>query len=246
VHKNIGKNKNRIKAGMVKKESDIRSSSADAVTRQLRRDLLDGSIVPGSRILPKDLAERFDVSIVPVREAIRRLESEKLVVTSPQRATYAAGVGLEDIAGVYEVRRILEVELVCRAAQIATDQQRDACVLALKALQKTKPPSSEFFEAHRNFHWCLIRPATNSVAQNILDDLWQSVDRYLALAGSSSTTYFNKTYIVNFMTEHSDLLDSYLSTNIKNLKDLLTKHMDNNEESLRRACKILVPNTTSL
>src|SRR5689334_25234339 len=103
---------------------DLRTSAADAVTNQLRRELLDGTIPAGSRILPKDLAERFALSIVPVREALRHLEAEGLVVTSPQRATYAADIGIEELAGVYELRRVVEPEFASRSTIIATDEDR--------------------------------------------------------------------------------------------------------------------------
>jgi len=106
---------------------DLRTSAAEAVTNQLRRELLDGTISPGSRIMPKDQADRFGLSVVPVREALRRLEAEDLVVTSPQRATYAADVGLEDLAGVYELRRILEAELAGRAAEISSERDHRRC-----------------------------------------------------------------------------------------------------------------------
>jgi DNA-binding GntR family transcriptional regulator len=72
---------------------DLRTNAAEAVTNQLRRELLDGTIAPGSRILPKDLAERFAVSVVPVGEALGRLEAENLIVTPPQRAANAADWG---------------------------------------------------------------------------------------------------------------------------------------------------------
>ncbi len=72
---------------------DLRTNAAEAVTNQLRRELLDGTIAPGSRILPKDLAARFAVSVVPVGEALRRLEAENLIVTPPQRAANAADWG---------------------------------------------------------------------------------------------------------------------------------------------------------
>lgn len=219
----------------------LRTSAADAVTEQLRRELLAGSIAPGSRILPKDIAERFAVSIVPVREAIRRLEVEKLIVTSPQRATYAADVGLEDLAGVYDVRRILEVELAVRSAKMASDEDRAACTEALDRLLACEPPTEAFFEAHREFHWRLLAPGTTAVALITLQKLWQSVDRYMALAEGSSGGLFDAKYLRSFRSDHSALAKAFIRGEAKNLRALLIAHMDRNEASLRRACEILVP-----
>ena len=219
----------------------LRTSAADAVTEQLRRELLAGSIAPGSRILPKEIAERFAVSIVPVREAIRRLEVEKLIVTSPQRATYAADVGVEDLAGVYDVRRILEVELAVRSAKMANDEDRVACEEALGQLLACEPPSEAFFEAHREFHWRLLAPGTSAVALMTLQKLWQSVDRYMALAEGSSEGFFDAKYMRSFRSDHSALAKAFVRGDAKKLRTLLVAHMDRNEASLRRACEILVP-----
>ena len=219
----------------------LRTSAADAVTDQLRRELLDGSIAPGSRILPKEIAERFTVSIVPVREAIRRLEVEKLIVTSPQRATYAADVGLEDLAGVYDVRRILEVELAARAATLASKDDRKACQEALDRLLASQPPSEGFFEAHREFHWRLLAPGTSPVALLALKKLWQSVDRYMALAEGSSGRFFDGAFMRTFRADHRALAKAFVRQDAEELRTLLVAHMDKNEESLRRACEILVP-----
>ena len=221
---------------------DLRTSAAEAITNQLRSELLDGTIVAGSRILPKDLAERFSVSVVPVREALRHLEAEGLVVTSPQRATYAAEVGLEDLSSVYELRCILEAELANRAAVIATKKDRKECRNAFNSLKRSTPYSVEFFEAHRNFHWNLIAPAASIVARRILDQLWQSVDRYIALATKRSPELSNSDSIKRFIEEHELLASTFEAGDGSQLQELLIAHLNNTEDSLRRAYQDLMSN----
>lgn len=216
----------------------LRTSAADAVTDRLRRDLLDGTIEAGSRIMPKDLAERFAVSIVPVREALRRLEVEGLVVTSPQRATYAAEVGLEDLAGVYDLRRILEAELACRACEAATGEDRDHCRDAFDKLKAAVPHSTEFYEAHRRFHWLLLAPAASKVSHKVLDQLWQSVDRYMFLAAKRLPEAYSPEYMVGFYEEHELLVDAFESGNGGRLRNLLVEHLSNTENKLIRAYQI--------
>ena len=75
-------------------ETIRRTSIVDTVTERLRREILSGEIAPGGRIRVGELEKRFGVSHIPIREALRRLEAEGLVVTSPQRATLAAGIAL--------------------------------------------------------------------------------------------------------------------------------------------------------
>lgn len=220
---------------------DLRTSAAEAVTDQLRRELLAGTIAPGERILPKDVAARFSVSIVPVREALRRLEAEELVVSSPQRATYAADVGLDDLAGIYELRRIVEGELAHRAARAATPDDVARCRRALAALKAAEPYSTAFFEAHRTFHRRLIAPAASDVALGILERLWLSVDRYLALAVTRLSGFGGTRQVRARMAEHRGLLEAYAAADADALRERLVAHLTHTEDALREAYRELLP-----
>ncbi len=224
---------------------DLRTSAAEAVTDQLRRELLAGTIAPGERILPKDVAERFSVSVVPVREALRRLEAEELVVTSPQRATYAADVGLEDLAGVYELRRIVEGELAHRAAAAASAEGVSACRRAFAALRAAEPYSPAFFDAHRAFHRRLIAPAASAVALGILERLWLSVDRYLALAVARVPGFGARRQVAGRMAEHRGLLEAYAGGDADLLRERLVAHLTHTEDALRAAYRELLPDATA-
>lgn len=218
---------------------DLRTSAAEAVTNHLRWELLDGTISPGSRILPKDLADRFGLSVVPVREALRRLEAEDLVVASPQRATYAAEIGLEDLAGVYELRRILEAELAGRAAELSSEQDHQRCREALEWLGASEPYSPEFFEAHRAFHWHLLAPAGSEVAHRVLERLWQSVDRYVALAARRSPEFFGPERLESFHSEHQMLATVFEAGDRAVSRHALSAHLTATEEMLKQVFGVL-------
>ena len=222
---------------------DLRTSTAEVVTNQLRRELLDGTINPGSRIMPKDLAERFGVSVVPVREALRRLEAEDLIVTSPQRATYAADIGLEDLAGVYELRRILEAELAGRAAELSREEDHRRCREALDRMIEAEPYSPDFFKAHRAFHWQLLAPAATDVARRVLERLWQSVDRYVALAARGLPEFSTPERLDSFHSEHQMLAVVFEAGDRGVSRHSLAAHLTATEEMLKSAYQELVPDS---
>jgi DNA-binding GntR family transcriptional regulator len=213
---------------------DLRTSAADAVTNRLRQELLDGSIPAGSRIMPKELAERFTLSIVPVREAIRRLEAEGLIVTSPQRATFAADIGVEDLAGVYDLRRVVESEFAERATKVATEVDIKRCSAALRELVNAKPYSPAFFEAHRNFHWLLLAPAASPIIRTVLERLWQSVDRYINLGVRTLDSYSTPSYIASFKSEHTRIGAAFEKRDGARLKRLLIDHFTKTETAMRK------------
>lgn len=214
---------------------DFRTTAADAVAGQLRQELLDGTIPAGARMLPKAIAERFALSLVPVREALSYLEAEGLIVTSRQRATFAAEIGLEDLAGIYDLRRIVEPELACRATAMATDEDRHNCQAALEQLLDSTSYSPGFFLAHRNFHWNLLAPATSAIVRNVLERLWQSVDRYFALAVRPNPKCNTSEYFELYKSEHAVLANKFVEGDGMVLRQLLTDHLSETERRLRTA-----------
>lgn len=213
----------------------MRTSAAEAVTSQMRKELLNGTIPAGSRILAKDLAERFQVSIVPVREAIMRLETEGLLVSSPQRATFAAEIGLDDITGVYDLRRIVEVELAGRAALVADDDAHKKCRAALDHLLDAETHSAVFYEAHRQFHWYLLEPAASAISKSVLERLWLNVDRYMSFAARNVATYNSAAYREEFAKSHRDLAAAFEAGQADHLKKLLSAHLSDTETALKAA-----------
>lgn len=80
----------------------------DRIFDSLRREILSGELPRGSRMPQDELARRFGASITPVREALRLLEAEGLLVSEPHRGVRVAGVDLEKVKGTYVVRRLVE------------------------------------------------------------------------------------------------------------------------------------------
>lgn len=98
-------------------------SVAVRVTRRVRSDIIFGAIPPGTRLTEKLLSERYEVSRVPVRECLRALEAEGLVIVRPYAGATVVEPQPEDLDALFDVRRSLEGEMVRRAAGRARDQQ---------------------------------------------------------------------------------------------------------------------------
>ena len=84
------------------------ANDTDRVYRALRRRIIEGAEPPGARLTEQRLAATFDCSRTPVREAVRRLESEGLVVVEPNRGAQVRPLSEEEISDLYEVRARLE------------------------------------------------------------------------------------------------------------------------------------------
>src|ERR1700733_13551757 len=85
-----------------------RSTLRAHVAERLRAAILGGDIAPGTPLVETALSERFDVSRGPLREALRQLIEEGLVVTVPYTGTHVAPLSVEDVREIYSLRTVLE------------------------------------------------------------------------------------------------------------------------------------------
>ena len=105
-------------------------SLADGATVQIRQAILEGQLAPGEHLREEVLAEMLSVSRGPVREALTRLEQERLVVRAPNRGVFVCQLNRNDVDEVYSLRLALEK----LAVQLAIKKPN---VSALAAMQRT-------------------------------------------------------------------------------------------------------------
>src|SRR5918994_4754483 len=105
---------------------DVVLSQAEAAYRQLRERLIMLDIRPGAPINDGQLAAELGFGRTPVREAIKRLEVDHLVISYPRRGTFATTVDFTELADVSEIRELLEPLAARRAAKRANTAMRQA------------------------------------------------------------------------------------------------------------------------
>jgi DNA-binding GntR family transcriptional regulator len=206
-----------------------RVSVVDNVTVLLRRALLAGEIKPGERIKVSELEKRFGVSHIPIREAVRRLETEGLIVALPQRAAVAAGVDLDDLGGLYDLRRIVECGVIRRSVDGMSDEQVEGVRAALEALEAVAQDhdSPSFWELHRDFHWALLEPGATEWIRRVLDQLWLASQRYVRLFVSET--------LDDAMDDHRVLLECSEQRDGARAAEVLRRHLDRTELAVRQA-----------
>jgi DNA-binding GntR family transcriptional regulator len=99
-------------------------SYADYAYRILCDELIVLDIKPGAPLNDEQISRRLGVGRTPIREAMKRLESDHLVVAYPRRGTFAAGVDITDLAEISEIRQLLEPAAAARAARMASARAR--------------------------------------------------------------------------------------------------------------------------
>ncbi|MGH3516075.1 MAG: GntR family transcriptional regulator [Haloechinothrix sp.] len=145
----------------------------DQIREQLRQRIINGLLPPGTKMVERELAAELGVSRVPVREALRMLESEGFVQVVPRRGVVVKQLSRTDVEELFDVRESLEVLATRRAAENATqaDLRRLAQHLdkARHAVEAGK--LDRFGDANEAFHDEIVRMARNGLLAGMLEPL---------------------------------------------------------------------------
>jgi DNA-binding GntR family transcriptional regulator len=204
-------------------------SLVDVAADHVRSAILGGRMQPGEFVRVRELQERLGISHIPIREAIRQLEAEGLIIAPPRRTPFVAGVSLEEFTAVYELRRLIELPTV-RAARTAATEADDRLVReAFAAYERVAadPGESEYWKRHEEFHWALIAAGANPWTRRVLDPLWRGAERYVRL--------FVMTYASPDETFdlHRRLLEAYEAGDAEVIVDALEEHFAETERGVR-------------
>lgn len=204
----------------------------DVVFENLRKAILEGRLKSGQRLMEVQLAEQLGVSRTPVREAIRKLELEGLVVMLPRKGAYVANISVKDLRDVLEIRASLEG----LGASLAAERRTDEDINVLEEIE------AEFEQAVKTedidvllkkdveFHEFIFKAANNKKLEKMINSLWEQVQRF-------RTTYVSDpNSSISLIDEHQNILNSIKEGNIINAKKYATEHIKKAEEFMLEHC----------
>ena len=146
------------------------NTRAERSTQTLREAILSLRLVPGARLVEREMVDRLGVSRTGVRAALQSLEAEGLVVRGHRGVFSVAAVSREEARQIYEVRAALEPAMARLFIAHATDEKvsalGEAVVRAARALD-----GPAYVEAFRSFYAVLLAGSGNEIAQRILETL---------------------------------------------------------------------------
>lgn len=207
------------------------SSAADAIAAALREEIQRGALVPDRPIRQEEVAARFGVSRIPVREALGRLEAEGLVIVRPNRGALVAALGAEELREVYELRALVEGDLLARAVPRLTATHLARAEALHAALGVAEDPDVQG-DLNREFHQALLDAADDRPRQRgLVEQLRGVVERYEAL----QRALLRET--AAFQEDHRRILDACRQGDPSGARDAL-------EEHLRHAAALAIRSST--
>ncbi len=213
-----------------------RTSVTDSVFHEIRRSILSGDLRPGEEFSQRKLAESLDVSFIPVREALRRLEGQGLVVNGQGKSSRVAPLSHDDLHGIYRLRRQLEPEIAARACTLLDPTELDRLVEVAHSFADEAANIDDVYEAHHEFHRALLAPAATAWDLSTLETLWRAAERYIRLAFSARDDDPHEHD--NRAQAHSELVDAYKSQDPERVHAATLAHLDHNETIAHGAVQV--------
>lgn len=198
-------------------------TKSEAAYQEIRRRIMDGTLVPGSVLEQETLASTLSLSTTPVREALRRLESERLVNLQAHREVRVAPMTVAELQQIYAVRLELDPLAAGLAAEAATDEQLAAVSVSFG--QRPRDPIERLIQ-NRQLHRGIYAACGNQVLIQILDSLWDRSDRYRMVLLKTDA----KEHAIE--SEHGAIVLAFARRDAQALRQLMTDHLQASMRSI--------------
>jgi DNA-binding GntR family transcriptional regulator len=212
-------------------ELDSTPSQADRAYLGIRDQLIMLDIRPGEPMDDDQLATSLGVGRTPVREALKRLEVDRLVVSYPRRGTFATGLDIVDLADIAEIRVQLEPLAARRAAERApraTRTELDELASRVEALDIVRTDRTEVMRWDLGVHRAIYRAANNPHLEDVLI-------RYHNLATRIHCMFLDRlsTVDMHVVGEHVALLRTIAGGEADRAEELARAHILGFERAIR-------------
>lgn len=189
----------------------------DVYTR-LRQEIISCGLAPGADLREANLAERFQVSTSPIRDALLRLEADGLVRVFPRRGYRVAAISLSEAEDLFDLRALLEEGTATRAVRQASDAD-------LRALDRYRvfsdgASAEEFVRYNRDFHGAVLALSGNAkmvqLGRNLLEQFDRLVTLSVAMIGQDRP---------RLVREHGEIIDALQAREASSARRLIRQHV---------------------
>jgi DNA-binding GntR family transcriptional regulator len=211
-------------------EASAARSLSDQAYYRIRELIVSLELPPGSLIGERDLMQRLELGRTPVREALRALARERLVEVYPRRGMFVSRIDVGDLAGLSEVRAVLESHAAGVAAERATDEDRAEIAALLDALNGAGDEVGErtLIDLDQRLHRHVYRCTHNPFLEETLNEYYVLTLRIWFLALDRVAR------LEDAVREHRELLEAIRDGDGPRARDAMYRHVTGFEQAIRR------------
>ncbi|PSR34476.1 MAG: GntR family transcriptional regulator [Sulfobacillus benefaciens] len=194
---------------------------AEHATQQLREAIISGALAPGETLLLNDLAKKLDISIMPVREALKRLQYEGLVEQPPQKEARVAPLSLADLDDTYAARILMETRAIRRSASRFSEEDYTRLLKVLEQYEFAYDHNEDAMgrALHKRFHFGMYQVGASPWLLGLISTLWDNSERYRRLSLEHRGSIHDR------RNEHADVLEACHARDPEKAARLLESHL---------------------
>lgn len=202
-------------------------SLADQIFEKLEKDILVGDYNKGEILTETKLSETLGVSRTPIREALRRLEQERLIQITPKGAQ-VIGISYDDIAAIYEIRVRIEGYAAYRAALYASEEDKNALrdIVELQSFYLEKKNPVQIMECDSKFHKMLYEASASMPLCYTLTELHKKIIKFRKVAVELTERASHS------CEEHRYIYDAIAAGNAELAEKLTVDHIKNARDNI--------------
>jgi len=186
---------------------------------QLRHGIITGKILPGESIKLRDVADQFGVSLMPVREALWQLESEKVIVIESNRSIHVNGLTAREMQEAIEIRLMLETLAAQRACERRPDSALPKVKRLLQDMQASLDKSKRYMMKNNQFHFAIYSCSDSAILLQMIDWLWARVGPYVFIHATKVED------LSPTMKCHEDMFEAFAKKNKEMMTDALQRDL---------------------
>ncbi|WP_299938484.1 GntR family transcriptional regulator [uncultured Pelagimonas sp.] len=213
---------------MAGKRAVVKQSLPEVIANDLRERILSGDMAEGEIIRQEALAEEYDVSRMPIREALKRLNAEGLVQWTNNRGGSVTKHSLGQIGEIFDLRILIEVDLFRRAIPAMTTTDYSRCETLLEQMEASyiEDDVGKWGTLNHAYHSALYGAAGRELTKELLDRINLQSDRYVRMHLSVMKQREPA------KEEHRKLLDLAQKGNVEEACALLAHHIGRTKDQL--------------
>jgi len=206
---------------------------AQQVKESIRMLILHQQLSPGERIDQNALADQLNVSLVPVREALKTLESEGLVKIIPRRGAFVTEVSPAHLNDLYRARQLIEGEAAYHALEALTDEDVEQLRHLSNGMRQATDQKNinEFMQLNRQFHMTIYRRVGSKHYLDMVTRLWERSElyryRYMFVLKNAESAH----------QDHEAIMQACEARDQAKVKELIVSHIQHTLDGLHEEVK---------
>lgn len=206
------------------------SNIRDVAYSTLKQAIIEGKLLPGEKLVEKNLAELLNVSRTPLREAISTLEQEGWVTRVPSRGVKVSEISESDINNLFSVRAVLEGLCAFQATQYGTQEFIDDLEFVLTKMERASKQEDHtgVVEFGKQFHKCVIKASQNDYCLDILGKTMERIERFRHLGVRSKPGRGFEA-----VSEHKAIFEAIFARDSGKAEKLMKEHIYNSTEAIK-------------